>query len=278
MDKPRKLRSWLASLAAALGLLIPAAPASAAEAGVLNVLVPSAPIAFNGSFSMTINFANNGTTAIVDPDIALYIQARNSGGAVQPLLPDHVTITAPSIPIYKWNTGSGTQVGVKFFPDVHSNLAPGWNSNYIFTVAVAMPAGTTSLALGVRAWKSSNPSDVYRTWNGQVAVNPLPPPPPPAPPTSSPTPRPRPSSAAPTSAVPAPTETASPLPSPEATGSPIAFPVISAEPQSIVTLPVSSSGPSWGLLIGGIMVAISLGILLWLVLRWRQRQTEPTDA
>src|SRR5688572_19167194 len=131
MDSSRILRRALVCLVAAGGvsLLLPAGPAAAAV-GTLTVTVPGAPIAFNASFSMTINFANNTAAAIEDPDIAWYVMARNSGGTALPLPPEAVTVTAPGIPMYKWNTGGGNQVGVKFYPDLHNNLAPGWNSNY----------------------------------------------------------------------------------------------------------------------------------------------------
>ena len=207
MDSSRILRRWLVCLMAAGGvsLLLPAAPAAAAT-GTLEVTAPTAPIAFNASFSMAIKFTNAGATAIEDPDIALYIMARNSGGVAQPLVPENVTVSATSIPVQKWNTGAGTQVGVKFYPDLHVDLAPGWNSNYTFTVAVAMPPGTASLALGVRAWKSTSAATVYDTKSLQVTVNP-----PPAPAPSTPAPLPAASSAAPATASPTPAE---PSPSP----------------------------------------------------------------
>ncbi|GIH05664.1 hypothetical protein Rhe02_37310 [Rhizocola hellebori] len=275
MDSARNLRRWLVCLVAAGGvsLMLPAAPA-AAEVGALNVTAPTAPIAFNASFSMTINYANNGAAAIEDPDIALYLMAKNTGGVAQPLLPEHVTITAPSTPVQKWNTGAGTQVGVKFWPDLHTNLAPGWNSNYTFTVGVAMPPGTATLALGVRVWKSSAPATVYATWTGQVTVNPpLPPPPPPV--TSSPTPRPQPSSAAPATSSPTPAQ-----PSPTPAASQTAAAETPAPAASIVTVaaPGSGGGIGWWVWLGLLMIAGSGGVLVWLVFRWRQGDAEPGEA
>ena len=73
------------------------------------------------------NFANNGAAKIEDPDIALYVMARNAGACAQPLAPEAVTVTARAS---RWTSEHGCRqsVGVKFYPDLHSNLAPGWNA------------------------------------------------------------------------------------------------------------------------------------------------------
>jgi hypothetical protein len=241
-----------------MSLHMPAAPAAAAV-GKLTMLLPANPIRFNGSFTMTIDFANTETATIEDPDIALYLQAKNSGGTAQPLLPENVTITSPGIPVQKWNTGAGTQVGVKFFPDLHDNLAPGAHSTYIFTVGVAMPPGTASLVLVARAWKSGSPELIYDQKQGQVTVNA--PTATPSPATSSPAPRPS-DSTAPSTASATPVE---PSPTPTESESP------SAEPIDAVAVGApSSTGLAWWIWLALFMIAASAGMLMWLVLRWRQ--------
>ena len=273
MDSARKV---LTTVIIAAAMTIGVAAPAAAAVGTLTVTAPTAPIAFNATFSMNINYANNGTAPIVDPDIALYVMAKNGAGVAQPLAPADVTITAPSIPVYKWDTGAGTQVGVKFFPDSHANLAPGWNINYIFTVGVQMPPGTASLGLSARVWKSSNSATVYATWAGQVTVTPSPTPP--APTTTSPTPRPRPSSPAPPTASPTPSAETSVAPSEPAPSES----AIAAEPtftEPIVTLPATSSSLSVWVWLAAFLIAAALATLVWVIFRWRQGDDgEPAEG
>ncbi|WP_020524316.1 hypothetical protein [Catelliglobosispora koreensis] len=270
MDSARKV---LTAVIIAGAMIIGVAAPAAAAAGTLTVTAPTAPIAFNATFSMNINYANNGATTIVDPDIALYIMAKNGAGVAQPLAPANVTITAPSIPVYKWDTGAGTQVGVKFFPDSHANLAPGWNINYVFSVGVQMPPGTASLGLSARVWKSSNSATVYATWAGQVTVTPSP-----APTTASPTPRPRPSTPAPPTASPTPSAETSVTPSEPAPSEP----VITAEPtftEPIVTLPATSSSLSMWVWLAAFLIAVAMAMLVWVIFRWRQDDDgEPAEG
>jgi hypothetical protein len=167
--------------------------------------------------------------------------------------------------VQKWNTGTGTQVGVKFFPDLHDNLAPGANSTYIFTVGVAMPPGTASLALVARAWKSSSPALIYDQKQSQLMVNA--PTATPSAATSSPAPRPSVSSAPPTT---------SPTPA-EPTPTPTESEPTSAEPIDAVAVgSPSSTGLAWWIWLALFMIASSAGVLVWLVLRWRQDR-EPLE-
>ena len=130
-------------------------------------------------------------------------------------------------------------------------------------------AGTASLALGVRAWKSTSSATVYATWSRQLAVNP-----PPALATSSPTPTPapRPSSPAPAASSPAPVESSTaPVPTEN---------VVSADPtleEQIVTVVVPVSGSpvlSPWMWLGVLMVVAAVAMLIWTVWRWRAREAE----